>query len=105
MKGGVFVNTKNKNSLIITAVLVLSSFLLYSYHSIANSVFTVSTSATISESIVYIQTNNQAKSTITINAQVMKNGSNYTGEVDFWKFQFGELTKTINLFIADFRKQ
>jgi hypothetical protein len=85
MKGGVFVNTKNKNSLIITAVLVLSSFLLYSYHSIANSVFTVSTSATISESIVYIQTNNQAKSTITINAQVMKNGSNYTGEVDFWE--------------------
>jgi hypothetical protein len=88
------VSTKNKNSLIITAILILASFILHSYYSMANSVFTVSTSATISEGIVYIQNTNQAKSTITINAQVLENGSDFTGEVSYWEVSIWRINES-----------
>jgi hypothetical protein len=53
--------------------------------STASSTYTLSTSGSITDATVYIDGTKQAKSTITINAQVLKNGNNYTGEVNYWE--------------------
>jgi hypothetical protein len=79
---------KNSKGLIlsfIALVTAVGALHLYSDYVRANSIYTISTTAGIANETVYIDETNQAKSTITINAQVLKNGSSYVGEVDYWE--------------------
>jgi hypothetical protein len=71
--------------LITVLVLVYSLMSTYIYDSSANSVYTVSTSATIDDAVVYIDGDRQAKSTITINAQLLEDGNVFIGNVAYWE--------------------
>jgi hypothetical protein len=97
---------KTKKIISVGAIIwmLTAMFATSTIESTASSTYTLSTSGSITDATVYIDGTKQAKSTITINAQVLKNGNNYNGEVNYWEVSIWRINENERPIPSGFQK-